>query len=200
MKKILTVLILISLSLSANNLKEAIALYDSKQYKKALPLLQKEVSKGSKEAIYHLGRMYHYGQGIEQNIEKAYSLYEKSALKGHATSQYMIGMHHFDNNTLEGVKWYEKAASNGILPAQYSLALNYYTGYRNLKPNYDKALKWAKIIEPNKDYFKWKNMKSKLSNMQFIIGNIYLYGLGSTEKNYVEAKYYLEKSSKLNRF
>lgn len=81
----------------------------------------------------------------KKHYEKAYKWYKKSADKGEANGQHMLGIlyqHGFgvSQNYLEAVKWFEKASDQGHVGALVDLGTLYYFGRDDMiHKDYDKA-------------------------------------------------------------
>ncbi|MFW2368787.1 MAG: tetratricopeptide repeat protein [Desulforhopalus sp.] len=60
------------------------ALYASGHYSDAAPFLKKSADLGNPQALYLLGSMHHFGNGLEKNYTEAIKLYRKSLESGYA--------------------------------------------------------------------------------------------------------------------
>ena len=70
---------------------EGKALYDAKNYTKAIEKLKVAAEKGHKKAQYRLGFCYDKGKGVKEDDAKAFQWYSKSAAQGYAKAQYQLG-------------------------------------------------------------------------------------------------------------
>lgn len=73
---------------------------------------------GYTNAMNNLGRLYEYGYGVPQNIDKAIALYNKAAQKGNGTACYNLGWCYQYGNGVDidlekAIYWYKKAIENG---------------------------------------------------------------------------------------
>ncbi|WP_201352607.1 phospholipase A [Hydrogenimonas urashimensis] len=59
--------------------QKAIQLFESKQYLKAIPLLEEVAEKGNKAAMYRLAYIYENGLGVPQDFKKAAHWYKEAA-------------------------------------------------------------------------------------------------------------------------
>ncbi len=78
------------INLESNSKKQfemAIKYYKEKKFEEAFKHLIQPAENGNPEALYYLGIMYEYGEGIEVNIEKAKHLYKKSADLGNENAK-----------------------------------------------------------------------------------------------------------------
>ena len=67
--------------------------------------------------------MYHHGQGVDVNYEKAFEWWEKAAKQGEAEAQYNLGSmyengHGVDQDDSMAMRWYAKAAAQGFRGAE----------------------------------------------------------------------------------
>lgn len=94
MKKISAVCICLLLGVSVlaqTNIDRGRSLYNSMQYKNALPLLQSAAKEGYGEACYYLGDMYENGLGVTANLEIARRMYEKAIEFGYKQGEAELG-------------------------------------------------------------------------------------------------------------
>ncbi|SDY38617.1 Sel1 repeat-containing protein [Nitrosomonas sp. Nm58] len=97
-----------------------------------------------KKAMIHLGEMYLNGDGVEKNIEKGISLYERAAEGGDADAQFALGKIYFNDyrvpkNIKQAHYWLTTSAKNG-----YSDQVN------SLLNDLDKELAQAEADEQEK--------------------------------------------------
>ncbi|MCK5668813.1 MAG: SEL1-like repeat protein, partial [Gammaproteobacteria bacterium] len=88
---------------------------------------QKSANQGYERAQVLLGSLYHTGDGVEKNYEKAASWYRKAADKGNAAAQYNLGTLYRAGNGVEqdynqAVRWFRLSADQGYAAAQNELA------------------------------------------------------------------------------
>jgi TPR repeat protein len=82
---------------AAAQAKEAIAMYNAKQYAEAAPLLEKACNGGSGESCSDLGESYYYAHGVDEDFAKAIEFYTKACDGGYA-----IGCRHQGSSTEDG--------------------------------------------------------------------------------------------------
>ena len=85
---------------------------------------------GNAEAQYKLGLMYDMGKDVDQDYQKAFEWYEKSANQGLASSQSRLGsMYRYGKgvevNHAKATEWYFKAYEQGDEIAGYQLGTIY---------------------------------------------------------------------------
>lgn len=97
-------------------------------YSEELYDLRQAVSFGDAQAMYILGQMYEYGEGVKKDYAKAKSYYGKAAFKGHVNAMYELGhMYEGWHNSIEisdyekSRYWYKRAAKKGSIEAKYKL-------------------------------------------------------------------------------
>ncbi|MBU3566375.1 caspase family protein [Polynucleobacter sp. MWH-HuK1] len=111
-------LILCALCAIANaaSLPEAVDLFQSKQYDKALPIFQEYANKGILKAQSYLARMYVNGLGTKQNYDEALFWASKAAAKNDSVSQGVLGYLYLNGygglvkDNVKAMTYYRKAA------------------------------------------------------------------------------------------
>ena len=68
--------------------------YEKGLYDKAFKIWSKEIKQGNKEAMYNMGLLYYFGQGVDQDLNLAFKYCKKAALKGSARAQNNIAFMH----------------------------------------------------------------------------------------------------------
>ncbi|MBP3530171.1 MAG: SEL1-like repeat protein, partial [Thermoguttaceae bacterium] len=91
---------------------------------------KKRAEAGSPFAMNRLGDCYYYGNGVEENNEKAVEWYRKAAEKDDAQGLLNLGVCYYngegvDENIDEAMSWYRKASAEGNHWAARNLAINY---------------------------------------------------------------------------
>lgn len=128
-------------------------MYNKKNdYKRALGLFSKAAEQGHPGAQCTLGLMYYYGQGIQEDHNKAAQWFTKAAKQeGEAAEAAKEGLFTlaFTYQTGNGVKqdykkaveWYSIAAKHGYTKAQINLGVMYADGL-GVQRHYMKAAQW----------------------------------------------------------
>jgi len=136
--KILVVLLVTTVSISATNALETDFFAGSDAYKRGdyeaarqvwLPLAEK----GDAEAQFRLARLYVEGKGVDPDDAIALGWYRRAAAQEHARAQASLGfMLHTgrggERNLPEAIEWYRKAAEQGRSSAQRNLGQIYLEG------------------------------------------------------------------------
>ena len=96
MVKKLYLAIIICLTFSIPTLSDDIGFkyYEKGLYDKAFKIWSKEIKQGNKEAMYNMGLLYYFGQGVDQDLNLAFKYCEKAAFKGSARAQNNIAFMH----------------------------------------------------------------------------------------------------------
>lgn len=161
MKKLMTTLFALMLCMAAGAqsadalYKEGKALYDAKDYTKAVVKLKAAAEKGHKKAQYRLGLCYDKGKGVAEDDQQAFKWYSKSAAQDYAKAQYQVGKCYKDGEGTEkdrkkAVSYFAKAAKQDNADAQYQLGKAYMKG-KGIAADVNKAKSWFKKAVNNKD-------------------------------------------------
>lgn len=123
MKKILLLVLtaLLSTTIYANNCS---TFYDQDNYAKAFSACKAEAEQGDMESQFLLAYMYQYGEGVEENNQKALYWYTKAAKQGDGKSRNNLGLMYSEGNGVKvdkekAVYWWTQAAEQGIDASQY---------------------------------------------------------------------------------
>lgn len=100
---------------------------------------------------YEKGLAYSEGEGVPQNDDNAFILFESAAQQNYAPAQYQLGNAYMggygtEKNPETAVTWYEKSARQGYAPAQRTLASIYMNGENGIRQNKPLALAWYSIL------------------------------------------------------
>ncbi len=98
-----------------------------RRYGTAIELYKQAKAHGSLAAAYNLGRCLEIGRGTVENKQEAMDEYLFAANRGHAMSQFAIGLLEYNqgNKTsdyIKAVKWWRLAAKNGSSQAREALS------------------------------------------------------------------------------
>ena len=99
----------------------------------ALKWFQEAAAENNDVSLLHLGHMYYFGWGVQQNYQKAFDFYIKAASYGNANAQTQLGYmliygHGVQQDVNEGITFFRKAAEQGHPAAQWSLGDIYFHG------------------------------------------------------------------------
>jgi len=123
MKKLLTLLLLCSLSILAYaDFDSALAAYDAGDYETAFKEFLPLAEEGNDEAQKSLGYLYIQGLGVAQDYGEAFKWFRKAAEQGNAGAQETLGFLYREGlgvtqDYAESAKWYRKAPVVIPLPA-----------------------------------------------------------------------------------
>ena len=78
--------------------EQAWSLYDKNKHEEAFKMFCQLAEEGDAESLYTVGLMYHTGDCVEKNMEKAVEYYQKSAELNHAGAQYFLGLCYFNGD------------------------------------------------------------------------------------------------------
>ncbi len=148
---------------------------------------------------YRIGKMHCYGLGTEQNYEKAFEWFLKSAQEGNKFSQYSLAnLYYYGNgaekNLKEAFGWYMRSAKQGQPYASYAVAQMYSKGEyvehdeKTAQEYYNQALSGFLKLEAD---------GQADDNLFYKIGAMYKNGLG-TEADMNKAIDYFKRSAELN--
>lgn len=164
-------------------LNDAILAYNYGQYAPALSEFAYLLDEGNPVAAYYMGRMYHLGQGVPQNLNMAKNLYESAA-----SAYYFPAMTHLAKILLEegqyeaALPFLKQSALTGDMSSVFELAELYMNG-DFVERNPQKAFDFYKMSALG------GNMKA-----QYQIGKMYLEGRG-TPQDYASAVKWLSRSA-----
>ncbi|GKQ96467.1 tetratricopeptide repeat protein [Aeromonas hydrophila] len=119
---------------------------DKSELPEEIVALIKAAEDGNAFAQFLLAEKYDYGQGVEQNDNKAFEWYCKAAEQGYAPAQCNLGWMYehgqgVKQNDNTAAEWYLKAAEQGNADAQCNLGWMYDEG-RGVAQNDSTAVHW----------------------------------------------------------
>lgn len=149
--------------------------------------LRAKAEQGDATSQYSLGRLYHNGEGMAQDMKEAAKWYRKAAEQGNAEAQAELGYFcagglGVTKDAVEAVKWWEKAATQGHARAQYNLGWAHENG-GGVAQDPVEAVKWYR-----------KAAAQGHSRAQHNLGFSYLNGLG-VAKDQAEAIKWFSKAA-----
>ncbi|UNM95806.1 sel1 repeat family protein [Ignatzschineria rhizosphaerae] len=120
--------------------------YDSYAYGQAKILFEKAIELGSIDAIYSLAELYYYGNGVEQDYEKSFSLYADPKLESYPEAIFSLAVQYDSGEGVEqsyekSFKLFEKAANLGHMPSTFNIGFMYEYG-EYVDVDYEEAKKW----------------------------------------------------------
>ena len=164
-----------------------VAAYERKDFKAALPLLEKEAAAGDPVAQTKLGLIYAKGLDVPKDPKIALPWFEKAAAQGHAEAEYCLGVAHdfgdgIPQDQAEAAIWYRKAAEKGYLKAQTNLAYLLERGEGVPKDLAQSASWYTKAAEQGE------------IDSQNYVAHLYLKGIG-VERNILTARIWIDRAA-----
>ena len=148
---------------------------------------------------YRIGKMHCYGLGTEQDYEKAFEWFLKSAQEGNKFAQYSLANLYYYGNGVEkdlsqAFLWYQKSASQGQPYASYAVAQMYSKG-EYVAENKETAQRYYKAALSG--FLELESKDQADDNLFYKIGVMYKNGLG-TEADISKAIDYFKRSAEMN--
>jgi TPR repeat protein len=149
---------------------------DAGEVQRGLVLMTELAEGGNADAQGSLGATFLYGEaGVEQDPEKAFEWFLRSAESGNSLSQVMVGSLYAsgkgtDRDEAEAVKWYKTSAENGFPAGQLYLSSAYRKGFGGLPQDTEQSLYWCKKAAETGD-----------PEAQVQLGTFYLQGLDKSK-------------------
>ena len=129
----------------------------------------KLANEGNVKAMYDIGKLYERGRGVDKDIVKAASWYQRAATAGNASAQARLGILYFEGRGVEqnyekALKLLNSAAEKNIPSALFQLANMYELG-TGVSQNLQLAVNWYKKA----DEFGYYLAKAKVERLQKIL-------------------------------
>lgn len=145
---------------------------------------------------YRIGKMHCYGLGTEQDYEKAFEWFLKSAHEGNKFAQYSLANLYYYGNGVEkdlsqAFWWYRKSSEQGQPYASYAVAQMYSKG-EYVAENKETAQRYYKAALSG--FLELESKDQADDNLYYKLGAMYKNGLG-TEIDIPKAIEYFEKST-----
>lgn len=158
-------------------------------YRELLPLAEHCSENGSVAAQVFLGDLYRMGWGVEENLQKALSLFTKPAEQGDAYAQDCMGViYHSLRDYNKAAEWYRKAAEQGLPWAQNNLGVSYYRG-EGVVRSYEKAAEWYRKAADQGYHLAQDNL-----------GDLYRDGKGVPQSDIAAAEWYRKAADQGNKY
>ena len=146
---------------------------------------------------YRIGKMHCYGLGTEQDYEKAFEWFLKSAQEGNKFAQYSLANLYYYGNGVEkdlsqAFWWYRKSSEQGQPYAPYAVAQMYDKG-EYVSQSEETAQRYYKVALSG--FLELESKGQADDNLYYKLGAMYKKGLG-TEIDIPKAIEYFEKSAK----
>ena len=145
---------------------------------------------------YRIGKMHCYGLGTEQDYEKAFEWFLKSAQEGNKFAQYSLANLYYYGNGVEkdlsqAFLWYRKSSEQGQPYAPYAVAQMYDKG-EYVSQSEETAQRYYKAALSG--FLELESKDQADDNLYYKLGAMYKNGLG-TEIDIPKAIEYFEKST-----
>lgn len=148
---------------------------------------------------YRIGKMFCYGLGTEQNYEKAFEWFERSATQKNKFAQFSLANLYYYGNGVEkdlsqAFLWYQRSSSQGQPYAAYSIAQMYRYGEYVTKDN-DTAQRYYK--QALSGFLKIESDDMANDDLFYKLGQMFKFGLG-TDSDVTKAIEYFKRSAEMN--
>ena len=158
------------------------------EHKISLQEFINRANNGDRSAQYTVGRMYLFGNGIEQSYEHAVEWLKKSAEQNFAPAQQELGLCYYRGtgvaqSFVDAVYWYRKSAEQGFSYGQHCLGVCYMQG--------------SGVIQSDIEAVKWfmKAAEQGLAESQINLADCYLNGWGVKANRDEAIRWYLAASN-----
>ena len=148
---------------------------------------------------YRIGKMHCYGLGTEQDHEKAFDWFLKSATEGNKFAQYSLANLYYYGNDVErdlsqAFLWYQKSSSQGQPYASYVIAQMYSKG-EYVSQSEETAQRYYK--DALSGFLKLESKDQADDNLYYKLGSMFKKGLG-TDIDMDRAIDYFKRSAEMN--
>jgi TPR repeat protein len=196
--------------------------------KESMDYLSKAAARNNPAAMFEIGMMYYFGEGVAENYPTAMGWFKKAAEKNHIDaleyigSMYSLGLG-VDENYTEAVVWYQKAIEYGSTRAFNGMGYIYQFGGNGIAENPLEAISWynkgadkgyassmyniaemyekgTRVPQNYSEAFTWYSKAAEKEYYQAMkkVSNFYEKGLGVT-KNIDLAVEWLKKAIEVNK-
>ena len=148
---------------------------------------------------YRIGKMHCYGLGTEQDYEKAFEWFLKSAQEGNKFAQYSLANLYYYGNGVEkdlsqAFLWYRKSSEQGQPYASYAIAQMYNKG-EYVNQSEETAQRYYKSALSG--FLKLESKDQADDNLYYKLGSMFKKGLG-TDIDMDRAIDYFKRSAEMN--
>ncbi len=164
------------------------------EFCQTLKACQRQAKAGSAVAQVEMGLKYQTGEGVNQNVDKAFYWFRKAAVQGNTTGLEEVGTAYYrgegvPKNNTQAIYWWKQAAENGKSSAMWWLGYIYSRENNGVTIDKEEACNWFK-------------RSAELGGDQWVNGNnpsyyelaaCYYHGEGFP-KDDAKAIYWLEKA------
>ena len=159
-----------------------------------------KISKKLKPYVqYRIGKMFCYGLGTEQDYEKAFEWFERSAKQKNKFAQFSLANLYYYGSGVEkdlsqAFLWYQRSSSQGQPYAAYSIAQMYRYGEYVTKDN-DTAQRYYQ--QALSAFLKIESDDMANDDLFYKLGQMFKLGLG-TDSDVTKAIEYFRRSAEMN--
>ena len=148
---------------------------------------------------YRIGKMFCYGRGTEQDYEKAFEWFQRSAKQKNKFAQFSLANLYYYGSGVEkdlsqAFLWYQRSSSQGQPYAAYSIAQMYRYGEYVTKDN-DTAQRYYK--QALSGFLKIESDDMANDDLFYKLGQMFNLGLG-TDSDVTKAIEYFRRSAEMN--
>ena len=148
---------------------------------------------------YRIGKMFCYGRGTEQDYEKAFEWFQRSAKQKNKFAQFSLANLYYYGSGVEkdlsqAFLWYQRSSSQGQPYAAYSIAQMYRYGEYVTKDN-DTAQRYYK--QALSGFLKIESDDMANDDLFYKLGQMFNLGLG-TDSDVTKAIEYFKRSAEMN--
>ena len=148
---------------------------------------------------YRIGKMHCYGLGTEQDHEKAFDWFLKSATEGNKFAQYSLANLYYYGNGVEkdlsqAFLWYQRSSAQGQPYASYAIAQMYNKG-EYVSQSEETAQRYYK--DALSGFLKLESKDQADDNLYYKLGSMFKKGLG-TDIDMDKAIDYVKRSAEMN--
>ena len=148
---------------------------------------------------YRIGKMFCYGLGTEQDYEKAFEWFERSAKQKNKFAQFSLANLYYYGSGIEkdlsqAFLWYQRSSSQGQPYAAYSIAQMYRYGEYVTKDN-DTAQRYYQ--QALSGFLKIESDDMADDDLFYKLGQMFKLGLG-TDSDVTKAIEYFRRSAEMN--
>ena len=148
---------------------------------------------------YRIGKMYCYESGTEQNYQKAFEWFERSATQKNKFAQFSLANLYYYGNGVEkdlsqAFLWYKKSSAQGQPYASYAIAQMYIKG-EYVCQSEETAQRFYKAALSG--FLELESKDQADDNLYYKIGMMYKSGLG-TDIDIDKATDYFKRSAEMN--
>ena len=148
---------------------------------------------------YRIGKMFCYGLGTEQDYEKAFEWFQRSAKQKNKFAQFSLANLYYYGSGIEkdlsqAFLWYQRSSSQGQPYADYSIAQMYRYGEYVTKDN-DTAQRYYK--QALSGFLKIESDDMANDDLFYKLGQMFNLGLG-TDSDVTKAIEYFRRSAEMN--